>query len=57
MLRLGYGPIGKGDEERGLHLSPFTFHVLAISESCGIALGFSQLARPEIVGVLEKGFN
>jgi hypothetical protein len=35
-IRIGCGSIGKGVEERGLHLIPFAFHVSAIAKGQGI---------------------
>jgi hypothetical protein len=54
-IRLGCGPIGKGAEERGLHLRPFAFHVSVIAKGQGIVFEVPQLARPEILYGLRKG--
>jgi hypothetical protein len=54
-IRIGCGPIGKGAEERGLHLSPFAFRVLAIAKGQGIVFEAPQLTRPEIFCGLRQG--
>jgi hypothetical protein len=54
-IRIGYGPIGKGAEERGLHLIPFAFRVAAISKGQGIVFEVPQLTRLEIFCVLRQG--
>jgi hypothetical protein len=53
--RLGCGPIGKGAEERGLHLSPFSFCVSAIAKGHDIVFEVPQLRRPKILCRLRQG--
>jgi hypothetical protein len=54
-IRIGCGPIEKGVQERGLHLSPFLFCVLDIDKGQGIVFEAPQLMRPEIFCGLRQG--